>query len=90
MRTHENLLRAVKLELIHWRPIQARELGTPFYLWHQPHTPERTGGVLVARKQPRGYERTYPHPMDPRLNVDQNLERILASGCLDNLPVFGS
>ncbi|MBE7466002.1 MAG: hypothetical protein HS116_21210 [Planctomycetes bacterium] len=84
MRTREDLICRVRLELIHWRPIQAREPGTPFYLWHIPHSPESACGILIARKRPRGHMRAYPHPLELRLNVEQNLERLVTSGCLDD------
>ena len=72
MQTIDDVRRRLRLELIHWQPLQIREPLTRFYLFYTPQTAEHDSGLLIAREHPRqDYEYVTPAHLDRSATVDQ-------------------
>ena len=89
MKNMEDIVDRVRAELLHWFPIQCRDLYTRFYLWYLPSTLERDGGIMIARKQPApGWFIADPQHIHRNSTVEQILNTWLLNRTLSTLPVL--
>ena len=89
MNNMQDIVDRVRSELTHWFPIQCRDLYTRFYLWYLPSSPERDGGIMIAREKPApGWMIADAQHISRNSTVEQILNTWLSNRTLSTLPVL--
>lgn len=85
MKTFQDVQDKLRVELIHWFPIQCREEYEDFYLYYKPTTERRNGEIGIYRDSPNNeYEIGIRVRKD--LTIDQN-HKLLSEYCW-RLPIL--
>ena len=91
MKTFQDVQAVLRLELIHWFPIQIREEYQDFYLYHMPTTAEHNGALVIRRTAPNqgsiyGKEYQIVAKVRKDFTIDQN-HKMLSDLCW-HLPIL--
>ena len=85
MKTFQDVQAVLRVELIHWFPIQCREEYADFNLYYLPTTEEHNGAIMIRRRAPDkgsvyGMEYQLVARVRKDLTIDQN-HKMLSDLC---------